>query len=88
MRHRMFTASFAEGMRPEKVANALVNVLMTRSAITSQPVIFIRGNIPQNGAEEVIRSIISQSTGFEPAFVQGPAGQGMNLMMFAPVSGV
>ncbi|MDR0198489.1 MAG: hypothetical protein LBI08_01930 [Methanomassiliicoccaceae archaeon] len=88
MRKRMFTASFAEGMHVEKVARALADGLMMNSPILSEPTIFVRGNIPQNGAETTIRDAVSQTTGFEPAFVQGPSGQGMNLVMFAPVSGV
>jgi len=86
MRNRTFTASFAEGMHPERVAASLVSGLMMNSAIISRPLIFIRGNIPQNGPEKMISDTISQSTGFIPAFVQGPSGSGMNLMMFAPVS--
>ena len=86
MRGRTFTASFAEGMNPEKVANALIGGIMMNSEIISQPLIFVRGNIPQNGPEDIIRNTIHKSTGFEPTFIQGPSGQGMNLTMFAPVS--
>jgi len=86
MRRKTFTVSFAEGMQPEKVANALVSGLMVNSEIASQPLIFIRGNIPQNGSEKIISETISKSTGHEPMFIQGPSGQGMNLTMFAPVN--
>jgi len=88
MRNRMFTASFAEGMNPEKVARSLVSGLMMNSAVISQPLIFVRGNIPHDGSEDVIRETISKSTGSAPSFVQGPAGRGMNLVMFAPIGGV
>ncbi|MDR0334432.1 MAG: hypothetical protein LBH69_00900 [Methanomassiliicoccaceae archaeon] len=86
MRDKFFTVSFAEGMSAEKVARSLIGGLMIDSAVTSRPIVFIRGNIPQNGSEEMIRETVLQSTGHEPVFVQGPAGQGMNLVMFAPVS--
>jgi cell division protein FtsZ len=87
MRNRTFTASFAEGMHAEKVAKALAGGLMMSSPVTATPLIFVRGNIPQDGTERIISEIISESTGFEPIFAQGPSGHGMNMMMFAPVNG-
>jgi len=86
MKGRTFTASFAEGMNPEKVANALIGGIMMNSEIISQPLIFIRGNIPQNGSEDIIRNAVRKGTGSEPMFIQGPSGQGMNLTMFVPVN--
>ncbi|MDR0778469.1 MAG: hypothetical protein LBE48_03410 [Methanomassiliicoccaceae archaeon] len=85
MTNRTMTASFAEGMNVEKVANTLANGIMAGYPSVSQPVIFVRGNIPQNGSEEIIRDIISEKTGTEPTFVQGPGGTGMNLVMFVPI---
>jgi cell division GTPase FtsZ len=85
MRGKMFTVSFAEGMHIDKVANALVNGLMMDAAVVSPPVIFIRGNIPQDGSEGTISDRIYEGTGKAPVFVQGPSGHGMRLMMFAPI---
>jgi len=85
MRQKVFTASFAEGMHVEKVAKALANGKMMDSPATSGPMIFVRGNIPQDGSEKVICDTVSYNIGFEPMFVQGPSGQGMNLVMFIPV---
>jgi len=45
----------------------------------------VRGNVPQDGSEKVICETVSDNIGFEPMFVQGPSGQGMNLVMFIPV---
>jgi cell division GTPase FtsZ len=86
MKGKMFTVSFAEGMNVGKVADMLANGPMVSSKVTSQPMIFVRGNIPPDGSERMIASRISESTGHEPMFVQGPAGRGMNLVMFAPFS--
>jgi cell division protein FtsZ len=85
IRDRTMTASFAEGMNVEKVAKVLANGIMAHDPPTSQPMIFIRGNIPQNGSEDIIRKIVSDKTGLEPTFMQGPLGQGMNLVMFVPI---
>ncbi|MCL2143287.1 MAG: hypothetical protein FWH44_03405 [Methanomassiliicoccaceae archaeon] len=85
---RTLTVSFAEGMHPEKVANALAEGKMMRSHAVSRPIIFVRGNIPQDGSEKVISEIIRESAGSEPMFVQGPGGHGMNLTMFIPVDHV
>ena len=85
MKGKMFTVSFAEGMNVEKVANSLANGLMKDSEVTSGPIIFVRGNIPADGSEGTISDSILKSTGKAPAFVQGPEGRGMNLVMFAPI---
>jgi cell division protein FtsZ len=85
IRDRTMTASFAEGMNVEKVANILTKGIMAHDPPTSQPIIFVRGNIPQNGADDIIRKIISEKTDSEPTFIQGPSGQGMNLVMFVPI---
>ncbi|MCL1984680.1 MAG: hypothetical protein FWG58_04715 [Methanomassiliicoccaceae archaeon] len=84
MKGRMFTVSFAEGMHAEKVADMLVSGLMMNAEVISRPIIFVRGNIP-DGQERPISEKVSGSTGFEPVFVRGPSGQGMNLVMFAPI---
>jgi len=75
------TVSFAEGMDPERVAGGLLRGLMTDAAVRSAPVVFVRGNIP-NGT---VSDRISESTGMSPIFVQGPGGQGMNMIMFSPI---
>ena len=85
MRNRTITVSFADGMSIGKVARALADGLMTGTAATSQPVIFIRGNIPQDGSEDIIRDTVSKVTGFEPVFVRGQPGHGMSLTMLTPV---
>ena len=87
MKGNMFTASFAEGMNVEKVAKALADGPMLKSAAASPPMIFVRGNIPPDGSERTICEIISKNIGYEPAFIQGPSGRGMNLIMFIPVGG-
>ncbi|MDR0791155.1 MAG: hypothetical protein LBE47_01280 [Methanomassiliicoccaceae archaeon] len=84
-RNRMLTASFAEGMNVEKVARTLADGMMSDRPAASRPIIFIRGNIPQNGSEEMIGDIVSESIDHEPMFIQGPAGRGMNLVMFVPI---
>ena len=85
MKGRMFTVSFADGMNVEKVANALANGLMASASVISRPLIFVRGNIPQNGSEGTISKTISKRMGEEPAFIQGPEGRGMDLVLFAPI---
>jgi hypothetical protein len=85
MKGKTYTVSFAEGMRVSKVSETLVSGLMLESPVTSRPIVFIRGNIPQDGSQRALSERISESTGREPMFVQGPGGHGMNLMMFAPV---
>jgi len=85
MRGKMFTVSFAEGMHVKRIADTLVKGLMMDAAVTSGPVIFIRGNIPKDDSETIIAETVANGTGKEPVFVQGPGGQGMNLIMFAPI---
>jgi len=85
MRGKMFTVSFAEGMNAGKIAKDLVTGTMFDSDIVSGPLIFVRGNMPQD-SEDMIRNAITESIGYEPAFVRGPHGQGMNAVMFVPVS--
>jgi len=87
MKGRTYTVSFAEGMHAEKVADTLAKGAMMSSPATSQPMIFVRGNIPQNDTEKIITEKITKSTGKEPTFIQGPEGRGMNLVMFVPISG-
>jgi len=87
MKGMTYTVSFAEGMHAEKVADALISGVMTSLPAVSQPIIFVRGNIPKNDTERTITEKIMKSTGKEPMFVQGPEGRGMNLVMFVPVSG-
>jgi len=85
MKGRTFTVSFAEGMHIGKVADALSNGAMMDAAVISRPIVFIRGNIPKNDSERMISERISESTGHEPMFIQGPEGHGMNLVMFSPI---
>jgi cell division GTPase FtsZ len=83
MKDRMFTVSFAEGMNAEKIAKDLSAGIMVNAEVTSEPMIFVRGNMPEN-AEDTIRNVILQNTGYEPVFVHGPPGHGMNVVMFSP----
>ncbi|MCL2785789.1 MAG: hypothetical protein FWD81_01005 [Methanomassiliicoccaceae archaeon] len=85
MKGRTFSVSFAEGMSVEKVAAALASGLMTSFTSTSNPIIFVRGNIPQDGSERIMSDMIAESVGNEPVFIQGPGGRGMNLVMFTPI---
>ncbi|MDR0791013.1 MAG: hypothetical protein LBE47_00560 [Methanomassiliicoccaceae archaeon] len=84
-RDKTITASFAEGMSVEKVAKILISGIMAEHPSASRPIIFVRGNIPQNGSEEIISDIVSERIGAGPAFIQGPGGTGMNLVMFVPI---
>ncbi|MCL2607810.1 MAG: hypothetical protein FWD92_04585 [Methanomassiliicoccaceae archaeon] len=84
MKGGTFTVSFAEGMIIEKVAAALVHGLMLNAAIISEPLIFIRGNIP-SGHETPISKKVLETTGRTPVFIQGPEGRGMNMVMFAEI---
>jgi len=85
MKGKMHTVSFAEGMNAGKIAKDLVTGTMFDSETVSRPLIFVRGNMPQD-SEEIIRDSVSGSTGFEPTFIRGPSGPGMNAVMFVPVS--
>ena len=84
MKGKMFTVSFAEGMNAEKVADTLVNGLMMNSEVISDPIIFVRGNIPEDH-ETLISEKVAEFTGYDPVFIRGPSGHGMNLVMFAPI---
>jgi len=75
------TVSFADGMDAEKVASRLMNGLMADAAVRSAQVVFVRGNIPDGTVSE----IITKGTGMIPEFIQGPAGRGMDLIMFSPI---
>jgi len=78
----LVTVSFAEGMNTATVADRLIRGTMIRAPLRSPPAVFIRGNIP----DATISDKITESTGMRPVFVQGPAGQGMNLIMFSPIN--
>jgi len=84
MKGGTFTVSFAEGMNVEKVAVAIVHGIMVNSKVMSEPLIFIRGNIP-SGHERPISYKVSEVIGKAPTFIQGPTGRGMNLVMFARI---
>jgi len=75
------TVSFAEGMNSERVADGLVQGMMADAPIRSPPIVFVRGNI----LDGTISAMITESTGMRPIFIQGPGGQGMNMIMFSPI---
>ncbi|MCL2890668.1 MAG: hypothetical protein FWF40_02100 [Methanomassiliicoccaceae archaeon] len=77
----LVTVSFAEGMNTAAVADRLIRGTMVRASARSPPLVFVRGNIP----DATIQNEILRSTGMQPVFIQGPAGQGMNLIMFSPI---
>jgi cell division GTPase FtsZ len=83
MRDKTFTVSFAEGMNAGKIAKDLKAGTMVNAETQSQPLIFVRGNMPQN-AEDTISDAVEQNLGYGPEFIRGPSGQGMNVVMFSP----